>query len=580
MATIFGGDTGLSYEDVQRKRKIADALLAQNMRGSQNVPQGLTSVARALAARSIENKTGQAMEGLNAEADAIFNSIFGGGGGTFAGMGASGGGYTARNAPVGDLRTESQGIADDAMSAIGKEPRGWNYEVPQEFVNSLVGMESGGNFGAVGPDTRHGNALGFGQVMPANVTAWSKEILGREVTPEEFLQNEELQKQIVYAKLDEYWRQTGGSARDVASLWHSGVPYDQAVAQGRADVNMSTKNYADSVAGGFGGGSAGGGSVGGGATPSVQAIAAAMANPVIQNDPGKMAILQSLLGQSMQANDPMRAMEMERAQLELEALRNPQPETTDPTDDMIEYQFALSQGYSGTFQDFMTEMRKAGATNVTTTVGGETSNIGTIPQGYAAIPDPNEPSGYRMVAIPGGPEDTSATEARREGSRTTESEIVVAAGQRAREAYNSRSVGGVLGRVAAFNPASQNAELYRQVDVLRAQAQLGNLTAMREASPTGGALGSVTEGELKILADKSGALDPMSPNFLRDLDDYERTLLRTIHGPDAGDRIFEQSRPVDEMTFESFAADPSAKAAAERYGVTLEEMWEIKKGLQ
>ena len=32
------------------------------------------------------------------------------------------------------------------------------------------------------------------------------------------------------------------------------------------------------------------------------------------------------------------------------------------------------------------------------------------------------------------------------------------------------------------------------------------------------------------------------------------------------------------MTFETFAQDPSAQAAAERYGVTLEEMWEIKRG--
>jgi len=31
------------------------------------------------------------------------------------------------------------------------------------------------------------------------------------------------------------------------------------------------------------------------------------------------------------------------------------------------------------------------------------------------------------------------------------------------------------------------------------------------------------------------------------------------------------------QTFEQFSQDPSAKAAAEKYGVTLEEMWEIKQ---
>ena len=77
---------------------------------------------------------------------------------------------------------------------------------------------------------------------------------------------------------------------------------------------------------------------------------------------------------------------------------------------------------------------------------------------------------------------------------------------------------------------------------MTANAKIENLNAMRAASPTGGALGSVTEKESAMLADKSGALDPASPNFLRDLADYERTLLRIVHGNDEGDRIFEATR--------------------------------------
>ena len=41
----------------------------------------------------------------------------------------------------------------------------------------------------------------------------------------------------------------------------------------------------------------------------------------------------------------------------------------------------------------------------------------------------------------------------------------------------------------------------------------------------------------------------------------------------------EQSQ-ADGMTFEEFAQDPSAIAAAERYGVTLQEMWDIKQGMR
>jgi soluble lytic murein transglycosylase-like protein len=306
---IFGGNSGMSYEQLQRQREVAAALAARGPGSPRNIGEGLSAVGNALAIRGMTKRADEAESELRSQhADTVARALSGG----FGGGGRS---YTGRNEPVGDLRTESQTIADDAMSAIGKTPYGWNYAVPQDFVNSLVGMESGGNFGAVGPDTRHGNALGFGQVMPANVTAWSKEILGREITPDEFLANPDLQKQIVYGKLDDYWQQTGGNAMDVASLWHSGVPYEDAVAQGRADVNMSTKDYAESVAGGYGGGGV-----------DINALAEVAGSPL--SSPGERQVAEILLAQElqrMQPPDPMQALELERAQLEVDALRNPQP---------------------------------------------------------------------------------------------------------------------------------------------------------------------------------------------------------------------------------------------------------------
>ena len=41
-----------------------------------------------------------------------------------------------------------------------------------------------------------------------------------------------------------------------------------------------------------------------------------------------------------------------------------------PTDEMREYKLARDQGFKGSFVDFKTELKKAGATNVTTNVGG------------------------------------------------------------------------------------------------------------------------------------------------------------------------------------------------------------------
>jgi hypothetical protein len=86
---------------------------------------------------------------------------------------------------------------------------------------------------------------------------------------------------------------------------------------------------------------------------------------------------------------------------------------------------------------------------------------------------------------------------------------------------------------------------------------------MRDASPTGSTgLGALTAPEMKVIQDKAGALDQNSPTFLRDLEDYERTLLRTIHGPEAGDRIFEATRAADGSGSQppAVSADPGLDA--------------------
>jgi hypothetical protein len=116
-----------------------------------------------------------------------------------------------------------------------------------------------------------------------------------------------------------------------------------------------------------------------------------------------------------------------------------------------------------------------------------------------------------------------------------------------------------------YNPYSDSAEVARQVDVLKSQAKVENLNAMRQSSPTGGALGSVTEKEADMLAAKSGALDPSSPNFERDLDDYELTLLQVVHGPEEGARIFQATREGGPV---GIGAGPQSGGNRTRSGVT------------
>lgn len=208
-----------------------------------------------------------------------------------------------------------------------------------------------------------------------------------------------------------------------------------------------------------------------------------------------------------------------------------------PTDDMREYEFARSQGYQGTFQEYQQEMKKAGAS---TTIVDMTSEVGTIPQGYEMFTDPA--TGARsMRPIPGGPEDTSKKVEAREGMAEAAGEAVITAAMRALEADQNRLFGGALGALTAYNPSTPSAEVYRQVDALKAMASLEALTAMRNASPTGAGMGNPTDRDAVLLEQKHGALDPKSPTFARDLKDYTKALLITIHGAEAGTRIFEET---------------------------------------
>ena len=135
--------------------------------------------------------------------------------------------------------------------------------------------------------------------------------------------------------------------------------------------------------------------------PSVAELSSALSNPWLSQE--ERGVVGMMLQQAQQANDPMRAMEMERAQLELDQLRNPQvkpiningklvdpntyeviadfSEGPEPTSAMQEYDAAVAQGYTGTLQDWILSQRKASAPNQTMIVGAD----GTIPPDEAEL---------------------------------------------------------------------------------------------------------------------------------------------------------------------------------------------------
>jgi hypothetical protein len=65
------------------------------------------------------------------------------------------------------------------------------------LYREIVPKESGDNHIAVNPDT---GALGLGQQAEVNC-GWDYDVLGRDALPQEFLQNPEIQRQIVEVNL-------------------------------------------------------------------------------------------------------------------------------------------------------------------------------------------------------------------------------------------------------------------------------------------------------------------------------------------------------------------------------------------
>lgn len=95
-----------------------------------------------------------------------------------------------------------------------------------KFRAAIIGKESGGNYGAVNPDS---GALGIGQVMPENVGPWTKQYLGRSLTPQQFLNDPAAQDAVVNGRFKDMIadQQAAGFSgeqmiRRAAAVWYSG----------------------------------------------------------------------------------------------------------------------------------------------------------------------------------------------------------------------------------------------------------------------------------------------------------------------------------------------------------------------
>jgi hypothetical protein len=401
MSFIFGGDTGASYEDIQKKRRVADALLLANTRTPQNVGEGLNAIGRALAARAIEKRTSAREGELRGQFNSQWDSLFGGGS---ASMAAPSGG--SRGTPGGTWTPDAPAPKATATPGMGQTPLAFpkpNVMSPEEMQAAGLEMAPGGAQVASmnapppgpapmpgGPQLDYGSAVMTPQEMliegakkrgldPIDVaTAISYETAGKfdplikgpttqHGTHEGLIQFGDPQGQQHGAVFDQgpdmamrsqldpengavwsYLQDTGVQPGMGLPEIYSAINAGAVGRMGASDANNggAPGTVADKVAGMGPHRQKAAAFLGGTWTPNGQQpdIRTAQADTGIRSDaggydigtlaeiagspfasPGQKAVVEALLQQQMQAADPMYRLGLEKAQLELAQMKEPDP---------------------------------------------------------------------------------------------------------------------------------------------------------------------------------------------------------------------------------------------------------------
>lgn len=163
-------------------------------------------------------------------------------------------------------------------------------------------------------------------------------------------------------------------------------------------------------------------------------------------------------------------------------------------------------------------------------------NMGNIPAGFELMTDP-QTGAKRMQPIPGGPaaekreaEGKAATAKTEAGAK--QAELVSQDIERALKLVGTTTAG--VGATLSAIPATSARNLAALLNTIKSSVGFNKLQAMRDASPTGGALGNVSNVELELLQATLGSLDQsQSPKQLREnLERLRDIFLDIVHGPD------------------------------------------------
>ena len=210
------------------------------------------------------------------------------------------------------------------------------------------------------------------------------------------------------------------------------------------------------------------------------------------------------------------------------------PKPVDTTADIKNFKFATDNGYKGNFYKYQIDLKKAG--------GDMTQILPTPAKGFQYQQD--EKGNWIATIIPGGSADLEIKERERASIQATinkqnDAAVVLKNVKLIREAIlDPKEVLGFKISPVGFGawlsdvPGTPAKGVKNMIKVIEANIGFGKLQAMREASPTGGALGQVSNIELDLLKSVIGSLEQSqsADDVLRVLNQIEQTFNMIVHG--------------------------------------------------
>lgn len=567
---IFGGNTGTSYEAMKRKRAMAARLAATASRAPRNVGEGLSVLGHAIGSRRMMKQAGRAEEAGRAKFDSAFGRLLGGQAANHT-VERKPGGMDAEQAVVDPVYRGAVPTGDMASYVQkGLVQRGLPEHVADGFVMNFKdesNLNSGINEASpIVPGSRGG----FGLAQWTGPRRRQLEAFASQRGVE--VSDPDMQMDFLMQELQ---GSEAGAARQILSTKDRGTAADAIVRSFLRPAEEHRERRSARYLGGaqpsYGEGQPGGGvslelaqlAASPWASPEQKSVlgmllqqqiaSSAPLSPMqqMQMQQAQLGIQQSQLELERMRNpqaDPMQQIELERAQLELEQMRNPQPETTD---DIREYQFAQQNGFTGSFSEFVQGNKRAGSSSVTVNNATGQPNVpayNELPAGYVYKRDDQgqiiiDENGVPTAApIQGGPAAIEAakieeTKGVAQANRERSGDVVIEDIDRTIGMMDDGGLPttGVMGLLLSSVPGTDAHNTGKLLDTIKANVGFDRLQQMREASPTGGALGAVSQTEMHLLNSALGSLEQSQSQdqFRHNLTRLRQIYSDIVHGPEA-----------------------------------------------